>query len=127
MTIPKELPNPDRIRNNAQRLELTIRNWIVKARQHFNGHWPLWLILGVAFLLRLWGSKTGLPYLYNPGESIVVRQALAYGSGTLHPYSFIYPPLYSYLLFGLYGAYFLVGKLWGIFPTIADFAISYFL
>lgn len=90
-------------------------------------HWPIWLVVALALAFRLAGSRGALPYLYNPGESIVVRQALAYGTGTLRPYTFIYPPLYSYILFGLYGAYFLLGKVLGLFPNVVEFAISYFL
>ena len=96
------------------------------AARRLAANWPLALILLVAFALRLCGSRANLPHLYSPGESIVVRQALAYGAGTLRPYSFIYPPLYSYVLFALYGLYFAIGKLIGLFPTVAEFAISYF-
>ena len=87
---------------------------------------PIWCVLALALLLRLAGSRANLPFLYSPGESIIVRQALAYGSGSLHPYTFIYPPLYSYFLFGLYGAYFVVGRGLGIFAGLDEFAISYF-
>lgn len=90
-------------------------------------HWPVVALTALALAVRLAGSRSNLPYLYSPGESIVVRQALAYGAGTLKPYTFVYPPLYSYLLFACYGAYYVLGHLAGAFPTVAEFATSYFV
>lgn len=91
-------------------------------------HWPLTLIMIVALAARLLGSGANLPYLYSPGESIVVRQALAYGgTRSLRPYTYIYPPLYSYLLFVLYGFYYMLGRITGTFAAVSDLAISYFM
>ncbi len=90
--------------------------------------WPLALIVAVALAARLLGSSANLPHLYSPGESIVVRQALAYGgTRSLRPYTYIYPPLYSYVLFVLYGLYYVLGRITGAFATVSDFAISYFM
>ncbi len=56
-------------------------------------------LLGVAFLLRLWGIKQGLPYSYNVDEAThFVPRALAFFSHDLNPHYFLNPPAYSYLL-----------------------------
>jgi len=100
----------------------------LRAWRALREHWPLALIMAVALAARLLGSSANLPYLYSPGESIVVRQALAYGSTrSLRPYTYIYPPLYSYLLFVLYGLYYVLGRITGAFATVSDLAISYFM
>lgn len=86
---------------------------------------PVALILSLAFALRAWGANFGLPYLYQPDESIVVRTALQVGDGSLRPYSFVYPALYSYLLFPFYGVYYVLGFALGQFHTLDDFAITF--
>ncbi len=83
--------------------------------------WTLAAILLLAFGLRIWGISFGLPYLYHADEPIVVNHALAYGSGDLNPHFFNIPPLVSYLLFGVYGVYFLMGRAAGMFHSVADF------
>ncbi len=87
-----------------------------------------WLvfILTAGLVLRLWGIAFGLPSLYNPDESLTVRQALAFGAGILQPYSYVYSPFLPYLLTVLYGAYFLVGLATGHFHSPSDLAILYF-
>ena len=109
------------------REQFDIRGWTAAATAFLQRHWLILVIGGLATGLRLAATPAHLPYLYTPGESIVVRQALAYGNGTLKPYSFVYPPLYSYLLFIIYGAYFVLGRLSGAFATMSEFAISYFM
>lgn len=82
------------------------------------------LILG--FILRIWGINFGLPFQFHQDEPIVVNHTLAYGTGDSNPHFFAIPPLTSYLLFLIYGIYFLLGKLAGIFSTTEAFAISFF-
>ncbi len=85
-------------------------------------------ILALAFGLRVVGVGYGLPDLYNSDEPFNVAQALSYGAKkSLEPTYFVYPTLYSYLLFAAYGGYFLVGEAVGAFDTSLDFALSYFL
>ncbi|MBD3379121.1 MAG: phospholipid carrier-dependent glycosyltransferase [Candidatus Omnitrophica bacterium] len=84
------------------------------------------LIVAAGFALRVWGVDFGLPYQAHQDEPIVVNHALAYGTGDLNPHFFIIPPLTSYLLFLLYGAYFLLGSVAGAFGGVRDFAVSYF-
>jgi hypothetical protein len=83
------------------------------------------IILLVVFALRVWGINFGLPYILHQDESIVVNHAMAYGAGDLNPHFFAIPPLTSYLLFIIYGAYFLIGRLLGIFQTVETFALSF--
>ncbi len=81
----------------------------------------LFAVLALAFGLRIVGIQFGLPYLYHADEPIVVNHALAFGGGDLNPHFFKIPPLVSYLLFGVYGIYFLLGRLCGVFPSIHEF------
>ena len=78
-------------------------------------------ILGLALFLRLVGIQFGLPHLYHADEPMVVNHALAYGMGDFNPHFFKIPPLVSYLLFAVYGLYFLGGRMLGFFRTPEDF------
>ncbi len=78
----------------------------------------LWVVVALAFLLRVYGIGFGL---YHADEPIVVNHALAYGTGDLNPHFFMIPPLVSYLLFVVYAAFFAIGKLMGLFPDINAF------
>jgi len=82
----------------------------------------LLLILVLASIVRFWGIDFGLPgTLARPDESILIRLALRFGSGDLNPHFFNYPTLFPYLLFALYGGYYLLGKTLGFFSSSADF------
>jgi len=78
-------------------------------------------ILALAYLLRITAVHFGLPELYHADEPIVVNHALAYGSGDFNPHFFKIPPLVSYLLFMVYGVYFVLGKLTGSFSGLDAF------
>ncbi len=80
----------------------------------------------LAFLMRVWGISFGLPYIYNTDEAVFVNQAVAFGSGDLNPHDFRYPTLYSYILFVLYGLYFILWLVMGCFKSVDDFAIHFF-
>ncbi len=77
------------------------------------------VVLGAA--LRSWGISFGLPGLYHADEPIVVNHALSYGLGDFNPHFFNIPPLTSYLLFLVYGFYFLFGFFVGSFTDTNDF------
>jgi len=87
---------------------------------------PFLGILALAFILRIWGVAFGLPHLYHADEPIVVNHALAYGTGDLNPHFFRIPPLVSYLLFFVYGLYFLAGKAFGLFGSLQDFEFLFY-
>ncbi|MFA5167159.1 MAG: phospholipid carrier-dependent glycosyltransferase [Candidatus Omnitrophota bacterium] len=79
------------------------------------------VILALAFILRIWGVRFGLPFLYHADEPIVVNHALAFGMGDLNPHFFHIPPLVSYLLFICYGIYCVAGWGAGLFHSVRDF------
>ncbi len=85
-------------------------------------------ILGLAFVLRFIGISYGLPSLYNSDEPTIVSEALSFGAKkSLEPSFLQYPTLYFYFLFFIYGLYFGVGFVMGIFDSILDFGASFFL
>lgn len=87
---------------------------------------PIFLILALAFTLRVLGVNFGLPDLYHADEPIVVNHALAFGSGDFNPHFFKIPPLVSYLLFPIYGLFFLLGKTAGLFGSVKDFELLFY-
>ena len=86
----------------------------------------LFAILFLAFALRFTASWFGLPYLYHADEPIIVNHALAYGTGDLNPHFFKIPPLVSYLLFGVYGLFYLLGHLAGKFSNPQAFEFLFY-
>jgi 4-amino-4-deoxy-L-arabinose transferase-like glycosyltransferase len=91
---------------------------------HFGQSRPWVLLLACIVLaigLRAWGLTFGLPYVYHPDEVVVVNKALVMlKTGNLNPHFFNWPSLTIYLNMILYGLYFLIGKLLGIFQSTAD-------
>jgi hypothetical protein len=85
-----------------------------------------WIIIGIAFALRISSVSFGLPFLYHADEPIIVNHALAFGAGDLNPHFFKIPPLISYLLFFCYGVYFLLGRIFGYFQTIQSFEYLFY-
>jgi 4-amino-4-deoxy-L-arabinose transferase-like glycosyltransferase len=76
-----------------------------------NGRWrywgPLGIVLGVAFGLRLWGVKQGLPYVYDVDEygHFVPEAVRMFGHG-LNPHYFVNPPALTYVLHAAFGVWF---------------------
>lgn len=87
---------------------------------------PLFWILALGLLLRIWGISFGLPDLYHADEPNVVNRALAYGTGDLNPHYFKIPPLVSYLVFLTYGLYFLAARGAGWVQGVEDFQRLFF-
>jgi hypothetical protein len=88
-----------------------------------NGRWrywgPLGVVLGVAFGLRLWGVKQGLPYVYDVDEyGHFVPEAVAMFHHGLNPHYFINPPALTYFLHAIFGVWFGVLRS-GPHPSIA--------
>ena len=55
----------------------------------------LGLLLVTTLVLRLWGIKQGLPYVYNVDEAThFVPRAVAFFSHDLNPHYFLNPPAY---------------------------------
>ncbi len=82
-------------------------------------------ILAVATCVRLWGIDWGLPHPYHPDEGSVLFHSLGFGTGDLNPHWFRWPSLSMYEMFGVYGVYFVIGKLSGIFAAPADLVRQY--
>jgi hypothetical protein len=85
-------------------------------------------ILGIAFILRILGIGYGLPDLSHPDEARVILDTLSMGQRmSLLPERPDYALLYRYLLLFIFGLYFLMGKLIGIFKDTIDFALRFMI
>jgi 4-amino-4-deoxy-L-arabinose transferase-like glycosyltransferase len=76
----------------------------------------------VAFVLRAWGARFGLPeYVYHPDEhAIVDRAAAILRTGDCSPHWFNYPSTYIYLQALSYIPYFLISAARGFGNTVPD-------
>ena len=76
---------------------------------------PRWLALAglvlVNLALALWGIDHGLPRVYNPDERLhfVPKAVDFFGTGDLDPDYYLNPPGFTYLLYGVYWAWFRSG------------------
>jgi 4-amino-4-deoxy-L-arabinose transferase-like glycosyltransferase len=61
-------------------------------------------LTALALALRLWGIAFGLPYIYTFDEPTSIGEALGLIHGTTDALSFANPPLYKYILVGLFGS-----------------------
>jgi len=85
-------------------------------------------IVGLALALRVWGVGFGLPMAEaRPDELTIAYQAMKFGSGDLNPHSFNYPSLHKYVTFVLFGVWYAVGKLAGLYASQEEFLRSFFL
>lgn len=85
------------------------------------------VIVVVAAALRSIGSGYGLPHVYNPDEVAIMSRALGFARGDLNPHNFLYPTLYFYVLFAWEGAWFVVGRLGGVYASLQAFETSFFV
>jgi len=84
------------------------------------------VILIVAALVRYWGIDFGLPNTNaRPDEPFVVNTAVKFGTGDFNPHDFSWPHLYFYLLFGLFGLYFVVGRFIGRYTGVSGFEAEF--
>jgi 4-amino-4-deoxy-L-arabinose transferase-like glycosyltransferase len=64
-------------------------------------------VVAAALGLRLWGIRSGLPYVYNVDEAAhFVPKAVAMSSGGLDPHYFVNPPALTYLLHAVFVTWF---------------------
>lgn len=61
-------------------------------------------LVAFGLALRVWGIGFGLPYVYHPDEPVHVGQAVGLLRGQTDALSFANPPLYKYLLAGVFAA-----------------------
>ena len=83
------------------------------------------IIVFLAATLRILGIWHGYPFSFYPDEAHFVKRALSFGSFDFNPHWFHKPPFYMYLLFVEYGAYFVLGLVFGLWSSTADFAVFY--
>jgi uncharacterized membrane protein len=88
----------------------------------------LTIVLLSGLLLRLYGIKFGLPYLYDPDEpDFSVRAYKILANKDLNPHWFGHPgTTVVYLLSMLYSIIFIGGVSLGTFTNISDFKLLYF-
>lgn len=84
-------------------------------------------ILSLALIVRLWGIWHGYPYSFYPDEAHFVKRALSFGSGDFNPHWFHKPAFLMYLLFFEYGILFVIGKVFALWQSVADFAVFYII
>lgn len=79
------------------------------------------LILLSALVLRMWGVRYDLPYIYHTDEPtyVAISQTI-FQSGDLNPHFFNYPSLFFYLNALAYLPYYLAGKAMGVFVARSD-------
>lgn len=80
-------------------------------------------ILLLSLGLRLWGISFGLPYPFHVDENWYVAAALNLGAGLIGRQA--NPTGFSHILFGEYAAYFVIGRVIGLFKSLADFEQAY--
>ncbi len=90
--------------------------------QHFR---LLLLVCLLALVLRIWGISFGLPGIDHGDESEVVNHAVRFGSGDLNPHRFQYGSLLQYLLFFIYGCYYVLASLIGRYDSTHQFAVQF--
>jgi len=87
------------------------------------------VLVAAVLLLALWlrarGLDWGLPHPYHPDEGSILFHSLAFGTGDLNPHWFRWPSLLMYVMFAIYGAYFLIGRVVGLFGAPVDLLRSY--
>lgn len=80
----------------------------------------------LAIVLRTLGLAYGLPAVYNPDERPILNRALAFAKGDPNPHNFLYPSLYFYAVFAWEVLFFVVGRVAGLFGSLADFQREFF-
>lgn len=84
-------------------------------------------VLALAAGLRLFAIAWGLPDFHHPDEQYILNRALAFAKGDLNPGNFLYPTLYFYALFAWEGAFFVIGRVAGLYDSVAAFEREFFV
>ena len=83
------------------------------------------VIILLGLILRLWGVGHNLPLLPDPDEQMNVNRSVGFGSGDLNPHNFRHPAAHQYMLFVLFGFYFVFSYLTGTISSIHDFELHF--
>ncbi|MBZ0268213.1 glycosyltransferase family 39 protein [bacterium] len=86
-----------------------------------------WMIVLLAFGLRLQGVFHDLPFSFYGDELHFVKRAMSLGAGDLNPHWFHKPAFLMYLLLGSFGMYFLGGRAIGTFDSVEAFGASFLM
>jgi len=70
--------------------------------------------------------RSDLPYPRAAVEIAMIGMTVKMGAGDLNPRIFYYPALFMYILLALFGIFFVLGKITGVFPTVMDFQDLFF-
>ncbi len=82
-------------------------------------------ILGLGLLLRLWNVDFGLPFIYSTDEWFEVKRALKLGAGVFD-FDRVAKGGYYFVLFVLYGFYYLGLRIVGAVDGSREFLLSFF-
>jgi len=82
-------------------------------------------IIIIAIITRIWGISFSLPHIYHVDEARFAKISIEYFTGDLNPHFFHVPSLHSYLVSGIWGIYFITGKILGTFHTSNEFIESF--
>jgi 4-amino-4-deoxy-L-arabinose transferase-like glycosyltransferase len=89
--------------------------------------WTLAAIGLLAAALRVYAIGWGLPDVHHPDEPYILNRALAFAKGDLSPHNFLYPTLYFYALFAWEGAFFVLGRIVGLYQSVGEFEREFFV
>lgn len=78
------------------------------------------LLMALGLVLRVWGIGYGLPYLYHPDEPLAQNALAMVKTGDLNPHFFGYGSLFFYMNAIVYWVYYLLGRVAGLFRSVAD-------
>ncbi|MBD3366640.1 MAG: hypothetical protein GF405_00530 [Candidatus Eisenbacteria bacterium] len=88
--------------------------------------WALVAIMAIAVVLRFWNIDWGLPHPYHPDEGSILVHSLGFGTGDLNPHWFRWPSLLMYVVFALYGFYYVIGRVFGFLGAPVDLVTQFF-
>ena len=88
--------------------------------------WALVAVIAIAAFLRFWNIDWGLPFPYHPDEGSILVHSLGFGTGDMNPHWFRWPSLLMYVVFGLYGFYYLIGRVFGFLGAPIDLVTQFF-
>jgi hypothetical protein len=75
--------------------------------------------------MRMLPIASDLPYFSSLDEATYVENALRFGTGTFTLSSYFHGALYPQVLFLEYAAYFVLGRMLGLFSSSTDFLLAY--
>jgi hypothetical protein len=94
----------------------------------FGNNQFIYSLLIVAMILRLPAAWDCLPIVENSTEMYLAKISMNMGARqSIDPLIYIYPTFYSYILLILYGSYYLLGNLIGLFPDRTSFAVEFLI